>query len=463
MTSPDFILHSIADAIDATIEMAEPAGVLVGLSGGPDSVLLLEAAVVRRDRQDAPVEAAHLHHGLRGAEADADLEFCRVLCADKGVPFHSDVAMGDSTAGEAHLRHIRQSYLLSVLQRRSELSVCATGHHADDQVETVLMRLFRGAGLDGLTGIRPRSGSFSHPMLTLDRETILRTLADLGRDYRVDASNLHGNNLRARMRRDLLPVLDDLFGPGGRRGPARSAELLRLDVEALDRAVDGLRSKWRDDGLAECDFPVTGLIDLPPALAARAIRRVVTQGGTQRSALEASHIETLRTWLGSARSGSRLELPEGWTAEREFEILKIRPVRAKEPSTPHLRLTVSEARTEDLTDPAPEEGWSPPVQRWNLTLPQDVLVGPPRIRPWRPGDRMQPFGLPGHKKVSDLLREARVPTRDRRSIMLVEDDNGPFWLVGIMRDERTRLLPTATRGLTLLVDSLTRDIDPGDV
>ncbi len=456
MSAPVSSFRTIANAISAVLCDSEPGGVLVALSGGPDSVLMLRAAVARRDSTGQAVAAAHFHHGLRGKEADADLEFCRDLCARLKVPFHSATAPDMTSADEAHLRQLRRAFLLSLLDEHGDLAVCATGHHADDQAETVLMRLFRGSGLDGLSGIHPRSGRFIHPMLSLDRSTILAELSQLEQDYRLDKTNLTGDNLRARMRRELHPVLHNLFGTSALQGPVRAAELLRRDAGALDQQTDDLRRAWRTAGLADHELPVSDLCKLPSALSARAIRRIVTEDQSTVSPLEASHIDALLEWLETGQSGSHQTLPGGWTATRHFNILTIHRNDDRELEAPLLRLSVHPATRDELLSVSPESGWTHRSAPWRLTLPQAILKGEPHLRRWNEGDRLRPFGMTGHKKVSDLMREAQVPVNQRNRIAVVEDDDGPFWLVGIIRDERTRLLPTTTRGLTLLVESFER-------
>ncbi|NTV03405.1 tRNA lysidine(34) synthetase TilS, partial [bacterium] len=173
---------------------AEP-GVLVALSGGADSTALLRLAVLHRERSGAPVEAAHLDHALRGAEAEADADFCRALCRDLDVPLHlrredpRPLAAVRGRGLEEAARALRREFLAGVLDARPALAACATGHHRDDQAETVLIRLFRGTGPDGLQGIRPRAGRFIHPLLGCGRDEIEAWLAALGQTWRRDATN----------------------------------------------------------------------------------------------------------------------------------------------------------------------------------------------------------------------------------------------------------------------------------
>jgi len=117
-----------------------------------------------------------------------------------------------------------------------------------------------------------------------------------------------------------------------------------------------------------------------------------------------------------------------------------------------MTLACRAATPEETAGPAPEPGRpASGADEWRLTLPAAALRGTPRLRPWRPGDRIVPFGMEGRKKISDLLRESAVPARERPDVLLVEDDEGPLWLVGLARAERTRLLPSTATAVTLLV------------
>lgn len=434
------------------------AGVLVALSGGPDSVLLLRAAVLRRDAGGGAVETAHLHHGLRGADADADADFCARLCAALDVPLHLHRLEwpADAAPGEAALRDARRAFLLDVLGRRGGLAAVATGHQADDQAETVLMRLFRGTGPDGLAGIPARSGPFVRPLLDLTRREVETALAALGQDARRDPTNHGDANLRARLRRDLRPVLDRLFGDAAVLGPVRTAAVAARDAAALDQVAAARIAAWRRAGAPADALPLPEAAELPAGLLLRVVRRLVTEREPGPSPLTEARLAALAAWLPAARSGSVLELPGGWRVEREPAQLRVRRDGTAPPPAPPL-LRAAPGLPPDLDPLAPEAGLDPPEGRWRLALPAAALHGVPRLRAWRPGDRLRPFGLDGRKKVSDLLQEARVPRARRDGVWLVEDDAGPLWLVGLARDERTRWLPPVDGAVTLTVDSRERD------
>jgi len=455
------VLRELDRLVPAATDGERP-GLLVALSGGSDSTALLLLAHAWAADRGAALAAAHYNHRLRGAEADGDETFCRDLCRDLGVPLRVEHAPENlDDASENSLRTLRRGFLLRVLDHDGRLAACATGHHRDDQNETLLMRLFRGTGPDGFRGIPERSVPFVRPLLTCGRDELQTWLTDRGRTWRDDASNADGDNLRARMRRDLWPVLHDLFGPAVDRGPARFAALIAADAAELDRQARAVLDGWRNDGLEVRCLPLQGLLDLPRPLGSRLVRLICSDDADQPGPLEASHVERALTWPADARSGSRMELSGGWSVVLEFETLRFHHENDI-PDVPAWRLETRDATDQELRNPLPECGLTPDSGHWALTCPRNAARGELRIRPWNEGERMRPLGMAGRKKISDLLQEHRVPASARSRVPIVVDDDGPLWLVGLCRDERTRLLPSTTRGITLLVDVHPGDGDPDE-
>ncbi len=434
------------------------AGVIIALSGGPDSVAMLLAAHSWSARTGRPVAAAHLNHQLRGDAADGDAEFCRDLCRRLDIPLFVEcadprpVARARGQGLEEAGRHLRRQFCEGLLAGHPEYSWLATGHHRDDQVETVLMRLFRGTGPEGLRGIRPVSGVWLHPLLGVERGEILAFLAAVGQPWRTDATNETGDNTRARLRRELLPLLRGIFGPGCAGGPARLAELWDDDLAILDQ----LTTEW----LAACASPdgslqVAALNGLLPAAARRVLRRWLTACGARD--IERIHVENIRSWLATGTSGSTVSLPGGGEIAREFDRIRWRETTngaAARRFAGDYRIVVQAAPA--AADPRARglaEGAGEPADEttWHLTCPADALHGNLQVRAPRRGDRLQPFGLPGTKKLSDLLREHRVTRDDRKDVLVVADDEGILWVVGLARAERTRLLPSPCRTVTISV------------
>ncbi len=466
-------LSDIAGRITGLMAQVEPsrpgAGLLVALSGGPDSVALLLGAREWALAGGNPLEAVHLDHALRGEESAGDRDFCRRLCGDLGVTLHEHrrdprpIARSRGLGLEEAGRHLRLSLFAGILDGSERLHAVATGHHADDQAETVLMRLFRGTGPTGLAGMQAREGRLIRPLLHLGRRDIVAGLESLGQVWRIDSTNETGDNLRARMRRELIPLLDDLFGQGCHRNPARTADLLGRDLAFLERLTGEALARIGGDGGRD-DLDVPGLLGLDPALAGRVVHRWLQEteqssptGGREPDGPGRAHVEAILDWLRNGQSGTGLDLPGGRRIRRDFDRIGFGTVPGGtaplRPASDYRILVATHPGGVDPVDlgraEGPGEARGPDA--WRLTCPAGCLRGNLKVRNPRPGDRLQPFGVAGSKKLSDLLQEKKVPASRRDSVLVVADAEGILWVVGLARAERTRLLPDTDRMVTISV------------
>jgi tRNA(Ile)-lysidine synthetase-like protein len=332
----------------------------VAVSGGADSTALLVALASIAREHGLSLHAAHLHHGLRGREADADRRFVRVLCARLGVPLTTARRDGRAlmrrggAAGEAGLRAIRREWL-SAVARRAGAAGIATAHTADDQLETLLMRLARGTGLAGAAGMRPRQGAWLKPLLAVTRAEVEQDLRRHGLAWREDASNAAPGYLRNRIRHIAVPALLDALGvaasdPAARRaglarratahaadlGEARRA-LARLADRALARARGGAaepesavarhvgeagahgRARSGRPMAATASYDARGLSRLPSAVRRLALQRAWRESGDPASpGLTARHLAPLVAALSLRESPAEttieVALPGGWLA-----------------------------------------------------------------------------------------------------------------------------------------------------
>ncbi len=429
-------------------------GLLVGLSGGPDSVALLLGAQFWAQETGNRVEAAHLNHALRGGDSDEDALFCRELCHNLGINLHERREDPRPTARlrgkgqEEAGRHIRYRFFGDLMTENPHLQVLATGHHEDDQSETVVMRLFRGTGLDGLRGILPVTGHTIRPLLTVSRQHILAFLENAGQPWRLDHTNENGDNVRARFRRELMPLVRDIFGQGSDRTPARLASTLAADVDLLYSLTTENLNRISVSGVNGTSLTIAELLEMPAGLARRVLRSWLESKNVPE--LELVHLNAVLKWLTGGQSGSRLDLPGGAQLEWNFETLDISDISIDTPmlSAADLRVLVALAHDGKGSDPTISDGPNPP---WQLVCPAEILQGNIRVRNVQPGDLMVPFGMQGTKKLSDLLREAHIPRAKRGEILVVEDGQGILWVIGLARAERTRLLPSTARMVTISV------------
>jgi tRNA(Ile)-lysidine synthase len=306
-------------AVDRALKAAgtPPRGgtLVVGLSGGADSVALLDALAALRRRRGFRVVAAHLDHGLRPGSA-GDAAFCAALCARLDVPLRAGAADVRARAGrergglEQAARRERYAFLRRVRDEEGA-AVIAVAHTRDDQAETLLLRLLRGAGATGLAGMRPRSGDLVRPLLAVSRPQVLAHLRERGLEWREDPSNVDVAHRRNRVRHELLPYLEERFNPQVRAVLARTASLLADEAAHVRAEAASLLARiGREEGGALV-LRRAPLAEAPPAVARAAIREALLRvGGLGR--VGALHVERVLQLAGAkAPSGRRLPLPGG--------------------------------------------------------------------------------------------------------------------------------------------------------
>ena len=423
------------------------ARVLAALSGGSDSVAQL---LLLRDLAAAGhlvlAGAAHLNHQLR-PEAGRDEQFCRALCGRLGVPLTGGSAPVATLATEARVsievaaRRARYAYLERV-RSACDAAVVAVAHTADDQAETVLLRLLRGAGPRGLRGILPRRGTVVRPLLDCTRTALRADLARRGETWVEDATNADVTQPRNRVRHELMPLLEGRFQPAVTRVLARTAEVVAADDALLEELAEAARSgvvSPTPQGLA---LSTAALARLPLALARRVARRALEQVNAP-NAPDLADVEAL---LAVCRPGGPAAAePAGVRVERfsEDAVLLIMAPRAAAATALLSRpLPVPGSvplpelgRGCRLTAEGPIKALEEPADlRWCLKLKTSVPA-PFVVRGRAAGDRLRPRGLGGSKKLQDLLVDRKVPRAERDRVPVVVDATGRIvWVVGHAAD-----------------------------
>jgi tRNA(Ile)-lysidine synthase len=388
----------------------EDERLLVLLSGGGDSVCLLDVAV----RLDARVSALHVNYGLReGAEADE--EFVRELCSGLGVPLFAErVELGAGGNLQERARDARYA-----LAERLADGDYAVAHTASDQAETVLYRLAVSPGSRALHGMAPRRGRLVRPLLGVTREEVRSYLRSRGLEWREDPSNADRRFARARVRHDLMEALRTV-GPAAERTIAETARQLREEAEVLDDAVtDALGVLGGGPAVSASE-----LVRQPAAVRRLVLRHLAEQAGGELGVGDTERI------LGLGGRGSKsLDLGGGVRVVVEYGTLRF--TRAGEAAVPDpVVLTVpGRARFGDWEVEA-GAGAAGDVRVTGVT-------GPLTVRAWREGDRMRPSGLGGTKTLQDLFTDKKVPRELRRTLpVMVAGDDEIVWVAGVAVDER---------------------------
>jgi tRNA(Ile)-lysidine synthase len=441
--------------------------VLVAISGGPDSVALAHLLLALQETGDLLVAGfAHFNHQLRGADADADEAFCRTLAAALGVPIEvgrDDVAAAASATGrstEDMARELRYTFLEEAADRRGANAI-AIGHSLDDQAETFLLRLIRGAGTRGLGSIRPRAGRVIRPLLEVPRADLRQYLAAHSLPFRTDATNADVSIPRNRVRHELIPYLEREFSPGISRVLAREAALAREDEDRLHHeAIDLARSIVLTITDEQTELDALALRALPQALAARVAHQALTRQAGDRF-IGFDHVDRLL----QLADGDAVDLPGQRAVRRGGRIVLGRPARRGRDERGENSFRVSLSIPGEVT--LGNQGWAVSAERVDsvdsmkdggpgrarggeVFVAAEPLALPLAIRSRRRGDRFAPLGLGHRKKLQDFLVDRKIPREMRDSLPLVVDGQDRIvWVVGQSVAEDFRVTEPS-RGVILL-------------
>lgn len=474
----DLLERSVGEFLKSVpCDLYSGSPILVAVSSGPDSICLLHVLHSLSGDIGLSLHVAHLHHGQR-EEGDADATFVEETARTLGVPFTKGredvprIAREERLSIEAAGRLARYRFFAR-LAGEIGARVVATGHHADDQAETVLLRALRGAGLRGLRGIpaaapMPESEgrvTVIRPLLEIPRAMIEAYLEGKGISSRLDATNLDPAHQRNRIRRELLPLAESI-SPGARNGLLRIAKAAAEDDAALERWTDAVSEACMQ---VEEDRVCFRLAALPEE---RAIRRRLFRRGVElllpqsgRGFPEAA-IEQMMDAVGEGRRAGDADLAGGLTLSRSFDpergetllLVKRPPDRSQYESfslpvelpgvteIPSLSVRlIAGVISPEKAEPYPER------EAWEAVIDADALVPPFRVRSWEPGDRMRVLGSGGTRKLQDLFTDARVPAAERNRRPLLCDAERIVWAPGIALHDAVKLTPATRRVLRLKI------------
>ncbi len=423
--------------------------IIAAVSGGADSVCLLLCLHALSGSFSFQLSAVHIHHGIRGEEADGDAAFCEALCRELGVPFRlfcEDVpalAEQEKRSLEEAGRIVRYRDLREEAarlageepQRRVRIAVA---HHQDDQAETVLMNLCRGTGIRGLGGMPSEQGDIIRPLLSLRRAEIEAWLAEQGQPWRQDATNLEDENTRNRIRHHLIPWLTEQVNPRS----VEHIQALAVQAQELDDYLEQEAEKWltgvcgvqtdrREEEAAENSaggkkifLPAAELAVLPEALKGRILLRAMGRAAGGSRDLTARHVAAVRDLL-EGPAGRRLSLPGGVTARRDYRDLILEAADSED----------GEQETSQLP-PAADFSvlvWTGrekiPEKRYTKWFDCDKINGDVFFRHRHPGDTIELKGV-GKKTVKSYMIDAKIPAERRDSLWLLTDGEQILWIVG---------------------------------
>ncbi len=448
--SMSFLMEKIRSTIEE-MHMLDPGdGVVVGISGGPDSTFLLHVLHQLRNELKIRLVAIHVNHGLRGAEAIRDAEFAQSQAEGLGIPFELVNLTSLRSGGGSIQQSARDARYLNFrrVARSRGAKRIALGHHADDCIEWALMNLLQGSGMSGLRGIPPIREEVIRPLIRIRRSEILAYLAQKGIPYIEDSSNRSLSYLRNRIRHTLIPFLEERFNPRVNEALLRILSIATLEDDYLAKEAERFFKEAlveRRDGVLRMNR--SSVRAMQPAIQARVIRHAIASITGTTHGLSFDHIHSILQMIRKRGRSRRLYLPGGITVGTEYESLLIKKSAEKKnmgfyhviqgPGTlwlpvPRIHLTFQiqpKALGLDFKK-------CPPAR---AHLDAERCAFPLKIRNPCPGDRFQPLGMETPMKLKDFFINQHVPSSMRMQTPLLISQQKIAWVVGFRIDERFKV------------------------
>lgn len=472
------LLAQLEQTLQAQKLVAPGQTLVVAVSGGPDSLALLDALRALAPRWGLTLQVAHLNHQLRGEASDADEQFVLQTAKEWGLPAASarwdvsEYARENRLSVEQAARDLRYRFLIGVAAQVGANAI-ATAHTADDQVETILLHFLRGSGLAGLRGM-----AYANELTTADgrRATVIRPLLDVTRSQveeycaehalqpRVDESNFDTGILRNRLRHDVLPYLESI-NPNLRAVLRHSARAIADDYAYIQQNVLGIFDRMTRPIEGGFVFDRKWFRALPVNLQRGVLREAVTRLGRLKN-VGYTHLETARRAAAERDAGAQAILPQGlrlvvgyddFTVGEQLpwpdapllshgETLPLKPgdERLLPESDWAIRILERDLRS---ADSQPTES-RPNRSVWRAAFDADAVRGPLVLRTRRRGEKFCPAGMGGkHKSLHEFMMDAKIPRHLRDRIPILADDEQVLWVCGYRTDERARVTEATKRML----------------
>ncbi|MBS3906481.1 MAG: tRNA lysidine(34) synthetase TilS [Syntrophaceae bacterium] len=428
--------------------------VIVGVSAGVDSMVLLHLLNAFRQEFDLYLIVAHIHHGLRPVESEKEAELVQKESVRLGLPFECgqfNVKEFQESGGfslQDAARRIRFQFFHDLLKKYGGGKI-ALGHNADDQVETILLRMLRGSGLKGLKGMLPiREKRVIRPLLEVRRGEIETYAQESGIPYLLDSSNLKKDYLRNRLRLNLIPLIEKEYQPGFRKAMIRTSTILREENDYLVRGAEETYQKIVLEEEGQITFKFSAYQSLHQAIQWRIIQKALEkmEDGSKMEEGEWSDVNLIYRRLQRPRASFLLELSHGLFLEKRYDRVLLRKERPRTIPPFEVKLDapgrtyIREIEREVVVEEGEWDRSKPIDESRNVALfDYERLHLPLRMRNFRPGDRFQPLGMEGTQKLKEFFIDHKISKIERPHILLLTSGEMIAWIVGYRIDERVKV------------------------
>lgn len=435
--------------------------VLIALSGGPDSVFLFHNLRKLREIISFNLYASHINHMYRGEAATHDEEFVTALCDKYGIKlfvkrknaieYAKELKVTEEEAG----RILRYNFFKENLNEIGEGKV-AVAHNLNDQAETVLQRIIRGTGIDGLSAMSFKKDNLIRPMLNVTKTEIINYLNENNYEYCIDNTNSQDIYGRNKIRLNLIPYLENNFNPNIQNSLYRMSEAMERDKKIIEKYIE-LKFSEALKELSEqrIVMNLNILRSLDTGEVGRIIRRGIEELKGNTVNVEMKHIDNAISLIISGKTGKKINLTEGFTIAISYDNLIINKTVEKVPSFEYniilnrlnnikevnksLFLTVTDKKEVNIKD------------KNIISLDYDLIKGKLIARNRRAGDSMIPCGMSGSKKIKDIFIDMKIPTEERESKIIIADDENILWLEGYRIHDRYKVSAATKKILNISI------------
>lgn len=414
--------------------------ILVGVSGGVDSVVLLDILVKLRPVYNLTIFVAHLNHGLRGKAADEDEAFVVNLAEKYNVKVYTKkedmLAYADANkiSSEEAGRVLRYAFFDEIMQREN-IQKIAIAHNKNDQAETILMRIMRGTGLDGIVGIKPVNGRIIRPLLFCSRAEIEAFECAEKLNHREDDTNKENIYTRNTIRNQLIPQLENLYNPNLVEGLSRMGQLLADDLEIIENQLEEILQKiafQRQEKMVSFNRRV--FLDLSLGLKRRVLRHAIQSIQGDLVNIEEKHIHNMIQLISQGKTGKEIHLTNGWIAKNNYDFFEISQPSEKYANYEfELEIGKKQSFGTFEIETFVEDKIKIDFYTKDIFLKffdYDRIKSSLKVRNRRPGDRIVPLGMKGSKKIKDLFIDEKVASDKRNQIPLIVCGDEIVWVVG---------------------------------
>lgn len=449
------MLPKIIDFITQHHLLEQGDKVLLGVSGGPDSIALLHVLAGLKPEFGLDLHVAHFNHMFRGQQADEEALFVQQFAQALDIPCTVKVEdvpgylKEQSLSAQEGARLLRYRFFYA-LSAELGFAKIALGHHADDQAETVILHLLRGGGTRGLAGMSPQRGLVIRPLLGVTRQEIEAYCRENQLEYRTDPTNFKTIYTRNKIRLELLPLLKQNYNPKILQTLNQTAEILRLDDDLLEKMT---LQAYADHATRPAEGQVVldkgAYFKLHPALRRRLIRHIYAVLAGNKDGLQFNYVREIERFITAGMLNKKMGLPRGIVLKIQKAAIifsKLSPARAKLAYEKTLLVPGMTTLPGGLTIEAEEIPLAKAQEAYLAAKQDEAFVDLAKIklpllaRPRKPGDCFQPLGLEGTKKLKDFFIDLKVPGHKRDTIPVIADSSGLIvWVAGLRIDDRFKL------------------------